>query len=253
MADATGDAVIMEWGNNTLNFIAKEKDNFLIATNFNLTETTDHEEECFRYKTAKDMLSNSDPSVDLFENILSLTHVEGKFPTVYSNICDLKNQKVYLYNFHNYRFSKEFDLNKELKKGENRYMISSFFPVSTSESMFRMMNDCIDNFENLEEHQITFRVVFKETPQNEVFYIRGGTKVLGDWNSPGIELEKTGNNTFEKTFSFKSGKMFDFSISSKEDHYTLFRENRKPINEITVEVKEDELILINVDSWEKKE
>jgi len=101
LADATGNAVIVEWGDNKMNFIRKGESNYLVATNFNITETANPTDECFRYATVEKMLKNNEPTVELFKNALSLTHVEGKYPTVYSNVCDLKNQKLYLYNFHN--------------------------------------------------------------------------------------------------------------------------------------------------------
>ena len=55
VADAKGDAAIIEWGNNKLNFIRKGDNNYLIATNFNITEIQNREHECYRYDVAKDM------------------------------------------------------------------------------------------------------------------------------------------------------------------------------------------------------
>jgi len=219
VADASGDAVIFEWGNNKLNFIRKGDKNFLIATNFNITESDNPEKECQRYSTVQSMLNQAEPTIELYRNILSLTHVEGKFPTVYSNVCDLKNQKVYLYNFHNYSFCKEIDLNEELLKGEKQFMMRSLFPESTSELMFRMMNDCIDDFENVPTSLITFKINLKKPFEEEKLFINGSAKELGDWDEPGIELERINNNTFEKTIPFKEGKMFDFSISALNDKY----------------------------------
>jgi len=253
LADATGDAVLIEWGNNKLNFLRKADKNFLIATNFNITETTDPEDECYRYLTVQNMLDNSEPNIELYKNILSLTHVEGKYPTVYSTICDLKNQKVYLYNFHNYSFCKELDLNEELAKGEKQYMIRSFFPVSTSELMFRMMNDCIDDFENVPTSLITFKINLKKPFEEEKLFINGSAKELGDWDEPGIELERINNNTFEKTIPFKEGKMFDFSISALNDKYFLFDSNNELLKEKTVEAKTDTTVIINISDWKLKE
>ena len=182
IADASGDAAVVEWGNNKLNFIRKGEKNYLTATNFNITETANPADECFRYSTAEKMLKKSEPSVELFKNILSLTHVEGKYPTVYSNVCDLKNQKLYLYNFHNYSYCKEIDLNVELLSGEKQYMIRSFFPVSTAESMFRVMNDCIDNFDNVPTCKVTFKIDLNKPFLNDKLYVKGSAKELGDWD-----------------------------------------------------------------------
>lgn len=253
IADASGDAAIVEWGNNKLNFIKKGDKNYLVATNFNITETVDPSNECLRYSTAEKMLENSEPSVELFKNILSLTHIEGKYPTVYSNVCDLKNQKVYLYNFHNYSYCKEIDLNAELLSGEKQYMIRSFFPVLTAETMFRMMNDCIDNFDNVPTCEVTFKIEMKKPFLDEKLYVQGSAKELGDWDEPGVELNKIDSQTFEKTISFKEGKMFDFSLSSSNDNYYLFDSNLEQIREQAIEVKNDTVINILVNDWKKKE
>jgi hypothetical protein len=253
VADASGDAVIFEWGNNKLNCLRKGSKNFLIATNFNISESGDPAKECQRYSTVHRMLNQVEPSVELFRNILSLTHVEGKFPTVYSNVCDLKSQKVYLYNFHNYSFCKEIDLNEELLKGDRQIMIRSFFPVSTSELMFRMMNDCIDDFENVPTSKITFKINLEKPFEQEILYIKGSAKELGDWDEPGIELDGINNSTFEKTISFKEGKMFDFSISTQNDRYLLFDSNNKLIRETTFEVKADTTVNLIISDWKLKE
>ncbi len=252
LADATGDAVIVEWGDNKMNFIRKGESNYLVATNFNITETTNPTDECFRYATVEKMLKNNEPTVELFKNALSLTHVEGKYPTVYSNVCDLKNQKLYLYNFHNYSYCKEIDLKKELLSGEKQYMIRSFFPVSTAESMFRMMNDCIDNFDNVPTFEVTFQIKLKIPFVDDKLYVQGSAKELGDWDEPGVELNKIDNQTYEKTISFKEGKMFDFSISSLNNNYHLFDSNLELIREKAIEVKNDTIITILINDWKMK-
>ena len=252
IADATGDAVIVEWGNNKLNFIRKGESNYLVATNFNITETANQADECFRYNTAEKLLKNSEPSVELFKSILSLTHVEGKYPTVYSNVCDLKNQKLYLYNFHNYSYCKEIDLNLELSSGEKQYMIRSFFPISTAESMFRMMNDCIDNFDNVPTCKVTFELELNKPFLKEKLYVKGSAKELGDWDEPGVELNRIDSQKYEKTITFKEGKMFDFSISSSNNNYHLFDSNLELIREKAIEVKNDTIITILINDWKMK-
>ena len=58
--------------------------------------------------------------------ILEATHQEGRFPTQYSNIYDVKNQLIYLYHFHNFQKEYKIDLKKELAKGKHSYNIPSF-------------------------------------------------------------------------------------------------------------------------------
>jgi len=253
VADANGDAVIFEWGNNQMNYIRKGKNDFLIATNFNLTETPDPEKECNRYAKAKIMLSENGPSISLFEKILSVTHAEGNFPTVYSNLCDLKNRKMYLYNFHNYMFRKEFDLAKEFEKGEKEYMIRSFFPETNSELLFRYMNDCIDNFEDLPVHEITFKVNANKPFENNKIIIKGSAKELGDWDDSGVEMEEQSENTFQKSVMIKEGKLFGFAVTTQNEQYTPVDDRNQKTGEGVIEVKSDTTIFVNVYDWQKNE
>jgi tetratricopeptide (TPR) repeat protein len=78
------------------------------------------------------MLKNAeDVSLDLVRAVLSATHQEGQYPTVYSNICDLRNGILYLYNFHNFEEVVQFNLEEELKKGKKVYDIPSLFSIKT--------------------------------------------------------------------------------------------------------------------------
>lgn len=253
VADSTGDAAILEWGNNQMNFIRKGNNNFLIATNFNLTESGDPEKQCNRYATAKKMLANEEPTVSLFEKILSLTHAEGKFPTVYSNVCDLRNKKIYLYNFHNYLFRKEFDLKTVFKGGEKKYMIRSFFPENNSELLFRLMNDCIEEFEDLPQHTITFKINVQQPLNDTGLFIQGSAKELGDWDKPGIEMEKINEKSYEKTISFKEGLLFDFAVTDEKGKFIPLNTELKQIGEQVVDVKKDTTIVIDVFKWKEKQ
>jgi tetratricopeptide (TPR) repeat protein len=87
---------------------------------------------CTRYRVADKMLKNAeDVSLDLVRAVLSATHQEGQYPTVYSNICDLRNGILYLYNFHNFEEVVVFDLEEELKKGRKTYDIPPLFSIKT--------------------------------------------------------------------------------------------------------------------------
>ncbi|MCP5052594.1 MAG: hypothetical protein GY940_35830 [bacterium] len=70
-------------------------------------------------------------SIDLVRSVLSATHSEYSYPTLYSNIYDLKNKKVYLYNFHNFQEVLIIDLAKELKKERKSYKIPDLFFIKT--------------------------------------------------------------------------------------------------------------------------
>jgi hypothetical protein len=63
----------------------------------------------------------------LIGTILDATHQEGKYPTQYSQIYDLRSHSFYLFYFHNYEEFIFVDLNKELNKGERFYSIPALF------------------------------------------------------------------------------------------------------------------------------
>ncbi len=77
------------------------------------------------------MIAGKHPNVIFFIAVLSATHQEGQYPIVYSNICDLKNGILYLYNFHNFEEVVVFNLEEELKKRRKTYDIPFFFSVKT--------------------------------------------------------------------------------------------------------------------------
>jgi tetratricopeptide (TPR) repeat protein len=105
---------------------------YQIATNFVISNVKGDNYPCTRYITADKMLKNADDvSLDLVRAVLSATHQEGQYPTVYSNICDLRNGILYLYNFHNFEEVIQFHLEAELKKGKKSYDIPSLFSVKT--------------------------------------------------------------------------------------------------------------------------
>jgi hypothetical protein len=251
MADGSGDAVIFECGNGKLNFIRKGEKNFLIATNFNITESKNISNVCSRYNIAQDILLNEQPSIKTFEKVLSLTHQEGNFGTVYSTICDLKNKKVYLYHFHNYTIKKEIDLKSALKNGEAKYRIRDLFPVNYAESFFRMRQDCISDFKNAPAKQVEFRIESKvKIPDCEIS-IRGSASELGRWNKEGIKMNKKSDNEISKTIDLKEGALIEFELAIENDTYSLIDETKSRLREMTLEVISDTTVVIKVFDWGK--
>jgi hypothetical protein len=131
IADRTGTSIIVEYGQGKVQYVRKTGV-YQIATNFVISNVKGENYPCTRYRIADKMLKNAeDVSLDLVRAVLSATHQEGQYPTVYSNICDLKNGIFYLYNFHNFEEVVVFNLEEELKKGKKTYDIPSLFPVKT--------------------------------------------------------------------------------------------------------------------------
>ncbi|HUX08781.1 MAG TPA: carcinine hydrolase/isopenicillin-N N-acyltransferase family protein [Acidobacteriota bacterium] len=128
IADAFGGSIVVEWDQGKLQIIRREG-RYQISTNFVQTNFKPEDYPCSRYRTAEGIFkSTEDVSVDLVRSVLDATHQEGPYPTVYSNIYDLKNKVVYLYNFHNFDDPYVFDLAEELKKGRRSIKIASLFP-----------------------------------------------------------------------------------------------------------------------------
>jgi tetratricopeptide (TPR) repeat protein len=128
VADANGHSVIIEWAHDEIQFVYKQGD-YQISTN-HVQSNYDSLDEypCTRYKIADQILRNAKTaSIDLIRSVLSATHFEYLAQTLYSNICDLKRKRVYLYHFHNFEEVVVFDLEDELKKGGSSYAIPSLF------------------------------------------------------------------------------------------------------------------------------
>jgi tetratricopeptide (TPR) repeat protein len=131
IADRTGASMVVEYGQGKVQYV-KKTGAYQIATNFVISNVKDENYPCTRYRIADKMLKNAaDLSLDLVRAVLSATHQEGQYPTVYSNICDLKNGILYLYNFHHFEEVVRFNLKEELEKGRKSYDIPSLFSIKT--------------------------------------------------------------------------------------------------------------------------
>ena len=131
VADASGASIVVEWGQGKLQII-RDSDWYQISTNFVQTNFKPEDYPCNRYKLADQIFKKSGKlTIGVIREILSATHAEGDYPTNYSNICDLKNGIVYLYNFHNFEDVVTINLKEELKKGRRIHEISSLFPYTT--------------------------------------------------------------------------------------------------------------------------
>ena len=139
-ADSTGASMIIEGDE----IIQKEK-HYQAMTNFNQS-LSDPPYSCTRYNTAIEMLDSSkDISNNLFRDICDATHQVHDWYTQYSNVCDLKNGIIYLYLKYNFDDVTIIDLKKELQKGEQSYLISSFV---TSVDVEKVLDSSFELFQN---------------------------------------------------------------------------------------------------------
>ncbi|MFC1529311.1 hypothetical protein ACFL6R_01210 [Gemmatimonadota bacterium] len=127
IADRTGASMVVEWGKGAVQFV-KSDTWYQIATNFVMSGIENGVYPCWRYNAADAILSRADHlSVDLIRNVLERTHQEGRSPTVYSNIYDLKSGLIYIYNLSDFDQVIVMDLTDELKKGRQRLELSALF------------------------------------------------------------------------------------------------------------------------------
>lgn len=122
--DSNGNSIIVEGDT-----IIRKKGNFQIITNFRQSETTNI--TCERYNKMNEMLSKDhEISIDYSKKILDAVHVEGingNSTTLYSQVYDIKNLIIYVYNFHDFNNCFKIDLKEELKKGLKYYDLPSLF------------------------------------------------------------------------------------------------------------------------------
>ena len=146
---------------------------FLVGTNF-FQSTTDVNDcrYCDRYWTARSMFENSDRiSIELMRDILSATHLEDSYPTLYSTIYDLNEKMIYLYLYHNFEEVRIFDLDEELAKGFHVY------------DMFNLFEDTLDYyiFARTERgRQAEIRSTYLPVEMDSILY----SAYLGDYKGP---------------------------------------------------------------------
>jgi hypothetical protein len=141
-ADANGDSAIIEGDN-----VIRKKGKYQVVTNFYQSETRKEDINiiCGRYPIATAMLEDADDiSVDLGKRVLAATHNEGPYPTVYSNVYDLKRKIVYLYHFHNFQNEVVIDLKAELAKGARRIDLPDLFPKTFAAENFKNSSEGLE-------------------------------------------------------------------------------------------------------------
>lgn len=141
VADASGAAVVISPGiDGEIAFTRKTaNDGFIISTNFNVSEGFEYNNDCDRYETAMEMLSavgtEEDLSLDYVSSVLDAVHVQGiGASTLYSNVYDLKNGKIFVYYYHNYDEFIKLDVTEMLSTIKEPIALSELFPASIVEA-----------------------------------------------------------------------------------------------------------------------
>lgn len=217
IADRTGASVVVEYGQEKVQYVRKTGV-YQIATNFVISNVKGEDYPCTRYRTADKMLKNAaDVSPDLVRAVLSATHQEGQYPTVYSNICDLRTGLLYLYNFHNFEEVVQFNLEAELKKGRKIYDIPALFSVKThvayvfdrertipaSEELLKVVESqgvekAVERFHNMKS---VFRTIYRYDVSEQEINTLGYILLRGDKPDEAIEIFKLNVSEHPKSWN----------------------------------------------------
>ena len=142
--------------------------NYQVMTNFYHSHPELVGYPCWRYEKATEILkSNNSISEYLFGYILSATHQEGKYPTQYSQIYNLKDGIIYLFHHHNYEEFINMRLSDELTKGYRDFQLPSLF--SNIEILSPLDNQLLNS------PSVRFSWRGNETSRYELFYSEDST------------------------------------------------------------------------------
>lgn len=124
-ADASGDSAVLEWAEGEFRVLKGEGD-YQLITNFLLSNPELGNYPCTRYENAQKQLAKGAYSVDAFRDILSTTAQNwGEGGTLYSNVYDLLNRVVYVYDRGEFGSFSKVDLSemiKTMQRGERKTM-----------------------------------------------------------------------------------------------------------------------------------
>lgn len=133
--DAAGESVIIE-----PQAILRQRGGYQVATNFyqSAVEPERRALVCPRFRTASEMLKGSPPlSIEYMRDVMAAVHQhQPHVRTVYTNVYDLVNRKIYLYYFSDYEHVVVIDLAQELAKGAHAYDLPALFPPNLAAQQF---------------------------------------------------------------------------------------------------------------------
>jgi hypothetical protein len=126
--DKYGNSVVIEFGEKDVCFIYR-KESFQLMTNHYLLDSINTRwVKCRRYETAKNMLGGyNNISVDKLVKVLNAVHQNGFTPTLFSNVYDLTNGIVYIYNYHRYTEVVKIDIAALLNWGDQNIHLPGLF------------------------------------------------------------------------------------------------------------------------------
>jgi hypothetical protein len=140
IGDASGDAVVISAGaDGEIAFTRKPAgDGYLLSTNFNLAQPERGPVD-WRWETAEaklDALRSGQPLTPAYaRGILEAVHLRTLTSyTLYSNVIDLKNRRIFLHYMSQFDEVAEIDMAQELAKGKRVIEMRKLFSPSTAQA-----------------------------------------------------------------------------------------------------------------------
>ncbi len=231
--DKTGNSIIIEGDE-----VIRKQGKYQISTNFYQSKTKAGEYPCDRYKIANEMLENTEEvTIDYFRRILAATHQEGRFPTQYSNIYDLKQGIVYIYHFHNFENVVRIDLQEELKKGERSIDLPSLFPRTIAAERFK------EKIISEQDELLSKKTVIKVDPKIYNIYV-GQYQIVHPELSLTIKINITKDGdklycqmTDMEKYEIKPASEIHFFCKTSYEilELTFVKDNKGQVNELILE------------------
>jgi len=88
-----------------------------------------------------DMCKNMDGPIEQHQmtRLLNTAHQKGEYPTLYSNLYDLKNRHLKLFYYHNFEEEVVIDLLKELKRGKQSVELKTIFKTQIPDKEYKRL------------------------------------------------------------------------------------------------------------------
>jgi len=191
---------------------------------------------CERFNIVDLMLEKSDEiSTALFKRILANTHKESRSTTIYSNIYDLKNLKLYLYFFHNFIEEIVLDIKGELKKEPRILKLATLFPQQYAANAFMEWKNW--EMENRKKSRLN-----KEISIEVLSNIEGKYKQTDGFKENHFIIKVGGNETVlisnhDKEYELLPESPYKFFIPSVNGDlgFTFTKENSNEISGTVIE------------------
>lgn len=234
--DQHGDSVIIEGDE----FLRIEGDH-QVVTNFYQSQITAGKTSCSRYRAAIKALAKGDPvSVEFCRDVLAKTRQNGRAPTQYSNVYDLKKRLVYLYHFHNFEELVCLNLAEELAKGAHEVDLPSLFSEHDAFTAFKdsRQQDIRDQIENRRWTDAN-PASFKDFVGSYTFEVDQANQVEGQFsiqdNRLFISSKQEGEEKQEEIYPEAEDRFFRIGDYGLET-YTFKRNDKNRVTKVILRV-----------------